>query len=291
MPIDVEDQLQALGRMIEKYSPPLELEAVMTRQPESDPLASGTFLELDDRRSPRTAPMRRRVLAGLAVAPALVVALSAVLVRHGADDRESQASSSSSSPSLPTDRSCIGMSCRPVPAPDAELVVNLGDPIGYVTIVSLGLNETVLVLGTRAEDTQNGLGVVPNEMPGHVGNVVIVGERTTYGAPFLDLDKLQPSDEIVIDSLQGHFVYRVDHQTIVGASDASVLGETSEPTLTLITCHPKYTAKMRLVVVAVLDREASSPPADDLRGVTFAAPPPTGSVSDGSEMTPCMVVP
>ena len=45
-------------------------------------------------------------------------------------------------------------------------------------------------------------------LPGHEGNSAIAGHRTTYGAPFGDLDQLDPGDEINVTTVQGRFLYR-----------------------------------------------------------------------------------
>ena len=48
--------------------------------------------------------------------------------------------------------------------------------------------------------------------PGHEGNSAIAGHRTTYEAPFGDLDQLAPGDEIRVVTVQGDFHYKVTEQ-------------------------------------------------------------------------------
>jgi len=97
-------------------------------------------------------------------------------------------------------------------------------------------------------------------MPGHEGTTAIAGHRTTYGAPFGDLDQLSPGDQIVLTTVQGRFVYKVTELKVVDPSDGSVLENVPDgnraghylATVTLTTCNPKYSAAERLVVLGTL---------------------------------------
>lgn len=96
-------------------------------------------------------------------------------------------------------------------------------------------------------------------MPGGNGNFAVAGHRTTHGAPFSDLDQVRPGDEVrVTDRAGRHFVYRVVEQRIVSPSDTWVVDPdprgTGRSTLTFTTCHPRYSARQRLVVWAELAR-------------------------------------
>jgi sortase A len=44
-------------------------------------------------------------------------------------------------------------------------------------------------------------------MPGQVGNTVISGHRTTNGAPFYNLDRLERGDTISIETVIGTHTY------------------------------------------------------------------------------------
>jgi sortase A len=95
-----------------------------------------------------------------------------------------------------------------------------------------------------------------------LGNAAIAGHRTTYGAPFGDLDQLVAGDLIQVRTLQGSFRYRIREQLIVKPTDVQVIepspvnpndpSEGFEATLTLTTCNPKYWAAQRLVIKADL---------------------------------------
>ena len=135
-----------------------------------------------------------------------------------------------------------------------------GDALGLIAIPKIGVNQ-VFVEGIDVEDLRKGPGHYPTtQLPGHEGNSAIAGHRTTYGAPFGDLDQLAVGDEIKIATLQGKFTYKVTEQRVVDPSEVTVLDPTPDParsghqlaTLTLTTCNPKYSAEERLIIKAQL---------------------------------------
>ncbi|MFM8971210.1 MAG: class E sortase, partial [Actinomycetota bacterium] len=116
--------------------------------------------------------------------------------------------------------------------------------------------------------------------PGSRGNAAIAGHRTTYGAPFHNVDKLKPGDRIIIETFAGRFVYQVTRQLIVQPTDTYVVANTPDAQLTLTSCHPKYSAAQRIVIKAKLVPEVSAKPQAAI--VTPAAPPPT-ALAEGLE--------
>lgn len=135
-----------------------------------------------------------------------------------------------------------------------------GEPIGIIQIPKIDL-ERVIVQGVSKADLKKGPGHYPGTpLPGQAGNSGIAGHRTTYGAPFNRIDELRPGDEIKITTPQGPFTYRVipapgsdAAQQIVSPRDVSVLEDKGDNRVTLTACHPKYSAKQRIVVSAVLE--------------------------------------
>jgi sortase A len=112
--------------------------------------------------------------------------------------------------------------------------------------------DLVVVEGTDTESLKKGPGhygqtAYPWQDHGRVG---IAGHRTTYGAPFWALDELEPGDRIVLATEYGVFNYRVTGSRIIAPSDGSVLRATTEPTLVLTTCNPRFSAAERLIVFA-----------------------------------------
>jgi sortase A len=140
--------------------------------------------------------------------------------------------------------------------------VSEGDPIARIEIPGIGVND-IVVAGVGVRDLQKGPGHFPDTpLPGQLGNAAIAGHRTTYGQPFRNVDKLRAGDEIVVTTLAGRFVYRVTGTQIVSPSDYQVVATTRPDVaeITLVSCHPVWSAAQRIIVSGVLDTEASSPP-------------------------------
>jgi sortase A len=148
-------------------------------------------------------------------------------------------------------------SAQPAPTtpPPAE-----GQPVGLLEIPKIGVDK-VIVEGTSTTDLRQGPGqygiagqgpVTP--LPGQAGNAGIAGHRTTYGAPFYNLNELVPGDPIVVTTTQGVFTYDVTKSLTVSPSDGAVMAQSSVPELTLTTCTPRFQASNRLVVQATLVR-------------------------------------
>ena len=119
-----------------------------------------------------------------------------------------------------------------------------------------------IVPGVEVNDLKKGPGHYPNTpLPGQLGNAAIAGHRTTWDAPFANIDQLEPGDEIIITMANGErFVYDVSFTEIVAPEDSFVIA-TADPTvamLTLTTCHPKYTTKQRMAVHAILNADKSA---------------------------------
>lgn len=176
-----------------------------------------------------------------------------------------QLATASTVPPAPTTTRPTGpaTTVAPTTAPPTTVPVPLeiqeGDAIARLEIPRIGVDD-IVVAGVKVADLRRGPGHYPDTpLPGQQGNAAIAGHRTTYGAPFFRVDELEPGDEIAVTTLQGRFVYRVTGQRIVSPSDLSVLAPTDEPTLTLTSCHPRYSARQRIIITARLDEAASSP--------------------------------
>jgi sortase A len=134
-----------------------------------------------------------------------------------------------------------------------------GDAIGKLVIPAIGVSEYV-VEGTDTANLRKGPGHYPETpLPGERGTVAIAGHRTTYGAPFRDINKLRPGQVITLDMPYGRFVYRVERVKIVDDQDLSVLEPVGHNRLMLSACHPLYSAAQRVIVFARLaQRERST---------------------------------
>lgn len=143
-----------------------------------------------------------------------------------------------------------------------------GDPLTRMVMPDIGV-EAVVVSGTSLQALRAGAGHYPDTpLPGELGNVAIAGHRTTYGKPFNRIDELEVGAEIRLETPLGTHIYQV-----VGApTDAArpcptgacwitdptdwgvvgVVGEEPSALLTLTTCHPKGSARERLILRAEL---------------------------------------
>lgn len=158
--------------------------------------------------------------------------------------------------------------------------VEIGDAFGVLRIPRLGEDYARVILeGTDEDELSQGPGhYADTAMPGEPGNVALAGHRVGKGSPFLDLDRMQAGDPIVVETVDSWFVYRVLGDAATGDIDADPSGipgrhivrpedievisptpgvaEDAAPTgsyLTLTTCHPKYSARQRLIIHAALD--------------------------------------
>ena len=132
--------------------------------------------------------------------------------------------------------------------------------VARLEIPRMGLNR-IVVEGATASALTKGPGHFPETpLPGQLGNAAIAGHRTTHLHPFLDIDKLQPGDQIFVTTFNGRYVYEVTGTEIVAPTDyADVIPTTdvTKATLTLVSCTPRYSATNRIVVHADLVPELS----------------------------------
>ena len=143
---------------------------------------------------------------------------------------------------------------RTVPANIYDLVYpKEGEPLAVIKIPKIGLDH-VVVEGTNIEDLKKGPGhYLETPLPGQKGNAAIAGHRTTFGAPFSDLDRLEPGDEIRVETVLGTAVYKVNKAPfIVQPTQVEVVDNYGDNRLTLTACHPKLSAAQRIVVTATL---------------------------------------
>lgn len=128
-----------------------------------------------------------------------------------------------------------------------------GQAYAIMNIPDIDLSE-VVVEGITKEALKKGPGHYPKSADpwDGTGKVAIAGHRTTYGAPFWDLDKLRAGDQIQLQTEEGVFEYVVSRTRIVAPTTTEVTLPTTRPTLILTTCNPKFSAAERLIVFADL---------------------------------------
>jgi sortase A len=133
--------------------------------------------------------------------------------------------------------------------------VAAGKALAVIDIPKIDLNDKVVVEGVGRDELRKGPGHVPSTvLPGQPGTFGVSGHRTTYGAPFYRLNELAKGDTITVVTREAIYTYSVTRTAIVRPTDTQVLdnviGADDKPkaTITLTTCHPRYSARQRLIV-------------------------------------------
>ena len=128
-----------------------------------------------------------------------------------------------------------------------------GEPLGRLRIPSLGV-KFVWVEGASPGELEKGPGHYSGTaLPGESGTVGIAGHRTTYLAPFRNIDRLRKGDDIVLQMPYGRFRYEVEGSVVVSPTNTRSLRTVRHDRLVLTTCHPLFSAAKRLVVTASLE--------------------------------------
>ena len=137
-----------------------------------------------------------------------------------------------------------------------ELNTSRKEAIGIIRIPKISLRLPI-VEGSGTEELKWGAGhITGTPMPGETGNTSLAAHRDyAFGTYFSRLDELSVDDEVIIDYMGKSYKYLVTDSFIVEPSQVSVLKNTNEPTITLITCHPRGSGKQRLIVKGKLVNE------------------------------------
>jgi sortase A len=126
------------------------------------------------------------------------------------------------------------------------------DGLTRVSIPKINL-DLIVVEGTNHKALRLGPGHLQNTpLPGDAGNSVISAHRDTF---FRHIYELAKGDQIQIRRNGRTYTFAVMGKKIVEPNDMSVVRNSSDTRLTLITCYPTYyigPAPQRLIVVAKL---------------------------------------
>jgi len=187
-----------------------------------------------------------------------------------------------SQPTQPTEPTNV-----PVPVAQQRLPeLTDGSALARLEIPAIGI-DNIVVAGIGVSDLKAGPGHFPDTpLPGQLGNAAIAGHRTTYGAPFFDVDQLAAGDEMIVTTLEGRYVYEVTNQQIVKPTAYEVVA-TSDPTqasLTLVSCDPKWTARNRIIVTGVLSPERSGAVGEPLLNYGRPSVPSSANAGGGIEV-------
>jgi sortase A len=130
--------------------------------------------------------------------------------------------------------------------------VKTGDAIGELEIPKLGASYDI-VQGTDTSSLEKGPGHYPaTAFPGLGQTVAVAGHRTTYLAPFRNINALAPGDRIVLDMPYAKFTYVVQYDKVVQPTALWITRNVGYERLVLSACNPLYSAAQRIVVFARL---------------------------------------
>lgn len=124
-----------------------------------------------------------------------------------------------------------------LPPPAAPAPAAVGELIGEIEVPRLNLKAAV-VEGDSENLLRRSVGHLPETaMPGQAGNVALAGHRDGLFRP---LRNIEPGDLITLRTGDHRFEYLVEWTAVVPPTATQVVGPTSEPALTLVTCYPFY---------------------------------------------------
>jgi sortase A len=141
-----------------------------------------------------------------------------------------------------------------------------GEAFAFLYIPRIGNDVWAAPILEGVEDSElnRGIGHYPDSaIPGVEGNFSLFGHRTSHGQPFSNIEKLEVGDEVIVETKDYWFVYRLRTDLIVKPDQMWVTGNDRLAALrigkfdpykviTLITCEPRYSTAKRWVWWGVL---------------------------------------
>jgi sortase A len=140
--------------------------------------------------------------------------------------------------------------------------VKTGDAIGTLQMPKVNATYTV-VQGTDTGTLEKGPGHYPQTaFPGVGQTVAIAGHRTTYLAPFRNINRMDPGDKVILTMRYARFIYTVQYHQVVQPNAWWITRNLGYERLVLSACNPLYSASQRIVVFARLQSEQPLGPAE-----------------------------
>jgi sortase A len=185
-----------------------------------------------------------------------------------ADPATPDPAATAEAPAAPVDPGEPVIAARPATSESfANLIVpRLGADYRRPIAEGVGFN----VLNNR----KTGVGHYPEtQMPGEVGNFAIAAHRTTYGAPFHDINTLLVGDNIYVETQEGWYQYVYRGTEYVRPTGVGVLEPVpqvagmaaTDRVITLTSCHPYFSSAERVIAYGVFETwfpRAGGPPAE-----------------------------
>lgn len=226
-------------------------------------------------RAPRT-PLRRRSSAALGGFTVGVLAVATAFLFAGSGDAVPMSDAAVSAARLAGVRLAVAPDAQPSTRPPAPVAAEAVVPQSFgdsealfsprsatrVVVDSVGIDTSVRPVGYVFQDgrlqydvPRAGAGeYVTGVQVGQAGNAVIGGHVALRGAPgvFANLPHVAAGDVVQVYRGDQVFRYSITEIRIVAPDATSVMSQTHDATLTLITCFPDEAFQDRLVVIGRL---------------------------------------
>jgi sortase A len=136
---------------------------------------------------------------------------------------------------------------------EASMQMEIPQILGLLEVPSVGLKVPIYPSDSEL-NMDRGAGIIDGmAYPHEPGNIGIAGHRDGY---FRVLKDVQVGDKLLLQTLSGPKQFTVDTRKIIEIDNLSVLQDTQNQTVTLVTCYPFYFvghAPQRFIVTASLD--------------------------------------
>jgi sortase A len=166
-----------------------------------------------------------------------------------------------------------------------------GSAVGRILIPRVGA-DYVMVDGTDTGDLIRGPGIYrETHFPGIAGTTAIAGHRTTYLAPFREINLLKPGNHILLNMPYAHFTYTVTGERVVWPTNVdAAVANVGYTRLVLSACTPVFSAEKRLLVYARLTRTVPVGAARLLPGGAIPRPIESPARAAAAPALPAMLV-
>ncbi|WP_148615623.1 class E sortase [Nocardioides rubriscoriae] len=173
-------------------------------------------------------------------------------------------------------RSELAEGTAPTAAP-----IPTGDPVALLSVPEAGIDDLVVVEGSRPAQLQDGPGhVLSTVLPGQVGLTSIAGKSLSFGAPFKRIGELGRGDSITVTTQQGVFAYQVIGPRRDGDPVPAALLAGDQGVLTLLSAdRGAISAGSTLYVDAVLVGDPA------VAGTRAASDPDARLMESGTDVT------
>ncbi len=149
--------------------------------------------------------------------------------------------------------------------------------------------------GVNARELAKGIGHVPQSvLPGEIGNFATAGHRVTFGKPYNRIHELHAGDPIIVETAQGIYIYSYVRYRVTTPAEVEVLApvpdkigaKPTEAWMTMVACHPQFSARERYVGFAKLVSAKPRPGATLPPASPATSSPATSSPSSSPAATP-----